>query len=254
MPKPKTAIYAYNTGSASAKALKEALGVALLKREGPERRVNQLINWGCSEINRPLFGVNKMFNVSVAVAVASNKLSTFEVWGKEGVETVPWTTDKAVAQKWVDEDDTVVVRHSLTGHSGKGIELVSEGKVPDAKLYTKYVGKKEEYRFHFFRGKLIHVQRKARKKDVPDDKVNWKVRNLDGGFIFALQEIDAFPAEVVEKLASAVDYLGLDFGAVDVIYNARLNKYFPLEVNTAPGLEGTTLERYTAAFKQELGL
>lgn len=254
MPKPKNAIYAYNTGSGSAKALKEALGITLLKREGPDRRVKTLINWGSSALKRNFPGVELILNQPWAIETASNKLSTFTMWEDAGVETVPWTTDKAVAQKWVDEDDTVVVRHSLTGHSGKGIELVSEGKVPDAKLYTKYVGKKEEYRFHFFLGKLIHVQRKARKKDVPDEKVNWKVRNLDGGFIFALQEIDAFSAEVVEPLAEAVASLGLDFGAVDVIYNARLNKYFPLEVNTAPGLEGTTLERYTAAFKPELGL
>jgi len=46
---------------------------------------------------------------------------------------------------------------------------------------------------------------------------------------------------------AAVDALCLDFGAVDIIYNEHEDKYYVLEVNSAPGLEGTTLEKYVEA-------
>jgi D-alanine-D-alanine ligase-like ATP-grasp enzyme len=44
----------------------------------------------------------------------------------------------------------------------------------------------------------------------------------------------------------------LDFGAVDIIYNAKRNECYVLEVNTAPGLEGTTVEKYATKFASEL--
>jgi glutathione synthase/RimK-type ligase-like ATP-grasp enzyme len=47
-----------------------------------------------------------------------------------------------------------------------------------------------------------------------------------------------------------VSALGLDFGAVDVIENKKGS--WILEVNTAPGLEGQTLEVYRSAFEQKI--
>jgi D-alanine-D-alanine ligase-like ATP-grasp enzyme len=44
--------------------------------------------------------------------------------------------------------------------------------------------------------------------------------------------------------------LGLDFGAADVLFNARRNQAYVLEVNTAPGLEGQTVNDYAEAFKE----
>jgi D-alanine-D-alanine ligase-like ATP-grasp enzyme len=46
----------------------------------------------------------------------------------------------------------------------------------------------------------------------------------------------------------AVNHLGLDFGAVDMIYNAKRNTYYVLEVNTACGLAGETLNKYVEVF------
>ena len=100
-------------------------------------------------------------------------------------------------------------------------------------------------------GAVVDIQRKARKRDVADDAVNWQVRNLDGGFIFAREGVVEAP-EASEEALKAVAALGLDFGAVDIMYNARENKYYVLEVNTAPGLAGTTLEGYAKRFREVL--
>jgi glutathione synthase/RimK-type ligase-like ATP-grasp enzyme len=41
--------------------------------------------------------------------------------------------------------------------------------------------------------------------------------------------------------------MGLDFGAVDIGHRLIDNQFFVFEVNTAPGLEGTTLDKYAKA-------
>lgn len=244
-------IYPYKNGSKSARALADALGIKILKREGVRRKVDVLLNWGCSIIERDIrFG--KILNCPDAVRDASNKLRAFQNFNADGVPTVPWTTDKGQANLWSAENEIVVVRHKLSGHSGEGLVLVhpNDEQMPDAPLYTKYVKKTQEYRIHVFQGEVIFRQRKARKKDVPDDQVNWQVRNLAGGFIFANQDL-AVPGSVEQAAITAVKALGLDFGAADVGCNKE-QEAVVYEVNTACGLEGSTLEAYTNAFRNFL--
>ena len=45
----------------------------------------------------------------------------------------------------------------------------------------------------------------------------------------------------------AVGCLGLDFGAADIGWNSHDGEPSVYEVNTAPGLEGTTLDKYYGA-------
>lgn len=251
------AIYPYMNGSKSAKALKEGLGCKLLKREGVRRKVDVLINWGSSRSDRNL-EAGVLLNSFAAVTKAANKLNTFQLFEDNDVPTVPWTTDKNVAYGWLFDGEDVVVRHKLAGHSGDGLVIVKaqEGHVavapgealPDAPLYTKYVKKTQEYRIHVFGGEVIFRQRKARKKDVPDDQVNWQVRNLAGGFIFANQNLEV-PAAVEQAAIAAVQALGLDFGAADVGCNAA-QEAVVYEVNTACGLEGENLQSYVNKFKE----
>ncbi|MNN94301.1 hypothetical protein D3C81_2129010 [compost metagenome] len=82
--------------------------------------------------------------------------------------------------------------------------------------------------------------------------MNWKVRNLANGFIFARGEdaLGNVPKDVLDQAVKAVASLGLDFGAADVIYNDRQKKAYVLEVNTAPGLSGSTLDGYTQRLKE----
>jgi hypothetical protein len=95
---------------------------------------------------------------------------------------------------------------------------------------------------------VFDVQRKARTRDVPDDEVNWKIRNTAGGFIFAREGVtpsNVHPDVLYQAQRAIAVIPGLDFGAVDVIWNRSRGGAYVLEINTAPGLEGTTLTRYT---------
>lgn len=246
-------IYPYKAGSKSAKALAEALGIKRLKREGGA--VNDVvINWGCSEIHRVVN--DAIFNRPQAVKKASNKLTTLRILDDTPGSIPEWTTSPEEAREWYNNDDIVVARTKLTGHSGEGIILSCDVNGEDewdkiqAPLYTKYIPKGEEYRIHVFKGETFFVQRKARKMDVPKDQVNWKVRNLAGGFIFANKDVDV-PDVANQEAIWAVDALGLDFGAVDIILGKN-GLWYVLEVNTACGLEGTTLEKYCEQFRKYL--
>ena len=146
----------------------------------------------------------------------------------------------------------VVCRHLLRSNSGRGIEIIDPGvDIPDAPLYTEYVKKASEWRVHVAFGNVIDVTRKI--KDPTREVTNWQVRNHDNGFIFVRESGEPPCQSIITHALKAVDLLGLDFGAVDVIWNQHQERAYVLEVNTAPGLDGeTTLNAYTKAIKQHI--
>lgn len=243
-------IIGYKKGSRSVSALKTELGIKSIKLEAsrfkgaPHKKV---INWGASTLPDAVKAC-QVINPEESVALAANKLRSFRAM-EETVSIPDFTTDRAVAQGWIENGGVVVCRTKLSGHSGEGIVIAETvDQLVAAPLYVKYVKKQQEYRVHMMHGEVLDVQRKARRLETPDEEVNWKVRNLAGGFIYAREGFET-PEQVIEEAFAAVDALGLDFGAVDVIYNERENTAYVLEVNTAPGLTGTTLTKYAEAFR-----
>lgn len=206
------------------------------------------LNYGCS--TTPNWGgANvKWLNSPTAVATASNKINTFKTISSI-VSTPEWTTDREIAKSWQQGGRGVVCRTILNGHSGAGIVLTeSDAELPVAPLYVKYIPKEYEYRVHVFNGKVIDVQQK-RKRTNYEGEVNTKIRNHHTGWVYCRQSYVAPPciAEMEDHCIKAVKALGLNFGAVDVIYSKKNNKFYILEVNTAPGMEGETLNVYAKA-------
>jgi glutathione synthase/RimK-type ligase-like ATP-grasp enzyme len=78
------------------------------------------------------------------------------------------------------------------------------------------------------------------------DEFDGYIRNHSNGWIFASNDV-VEPADLRPLATAACNSLGMDFGAVDIIWNERDNKCYLLEVNSAPGLEGITLMKYTQA-------
>ena len=252
-------IYAYKTGSQSAHNLAEAMDVWLLRHTGSRyvpRARDTCINWGKGLDFSPARTLNHPSMVGTVV----NKLNFFRKIlelnrGNENPISIPeFTTDIRVAREWCGVDcrgaaRKVVVRHVLDGHEGRGIEIHSMPEdLPQAPLYVKYIPKDYEYRIHVVGNQVIDAQRKVLSRQVDPDTANWSVRNTANGFVFQRHGIE-IPDEAKTQALLAVKACGLDFAAADVVWNRRRGRAYVLELNTAPGIEGTTVQNYATALK-----
>jgi glutathione synthase/RimK-type ligase-like ATP-grasp enzyme len=130
------------------------------------------------------------------------------------------------------------------GHSGRGIVICNDGdRLVYAPLYTLHTKHKHEYRVHVFKDQVLDVQMKRKRNGSLRGS---GIRNYSNGWVYARAEI-APSEELLLSSIQAVKLLGLDFGAVDIGHRLIDNKFFVFEVNTAPGLEGTTLDKYQKA-------
>lgn len=256
-------IIPYKQGSRSARALAGGLNGLRLRLEGSRfrpRRDDVIINWGNTNpppLPRGPLGVRQYLylNEPDDIVRAANKLSFFQLLTEQACgDIIPkWWTDRAAIP---DGAFPVVCRTVLNGHSGRGIVIANNrDELVAAPLYTKYVKKQSEFRIHcaedyLDRGRLIiSEQQKRRSREVSDDAVNWQIRNHQNGFIYARDNV-VVPDGVTTAARRAFVATGLDFGAVDVIYNEREGRAYVLEINTAPGLEGQTLTDYVDFFNQ----
>ncbi len=183
----------------------------------------------------------------VAKRIASNKLLSFQKFQEHGVSIPEWTTDVNVAQAWGKD---YLARTLLRSHSGKGIVMVPAGEVgPNAKLYVQYKKKKHEYRVHVFQSQVIDVTQK--KKRVGHEGTNHQIRNHQNGWVYCRENVQE-PEGIQQLALNACTAIGLQSGAVDIIWNEKENKCYVLEINTAPGIEGTTCKKYTQSILESL--
>jgi len=243
-------IYPYKMGSGSARALADSLSQLRSKRVYPDRKYKPfsnhlIINWGNTELPSWYVSGMQWINHPEPVSRASNKLTTLDYLQGHEVDIPEFTTRPDEAESWLRGGELVVARTLLRANSGRGIVLMgTDDQLVRAPLYTKYFKKMYEYRIHVLGGQVIDIQHKRRSYSTADADVNYQIRNRDNGWIFARNNMADPDQSVLTNAVSAVEGLGLDFGAVDVAYNDHYKKACVFEVNTAPGLEGTTLEKY----------
>lgn len=241
-------VYTGDRPSNGAKVLSALPGFRRLRSGKLVKPQDVVINWGST---KPVgFNARTVLNAPHLVPTATNKLKAFQAMAQSNVSTVPWTADNAVVDEWSKENFTIIGRQTLTGHSGQGIIIMEKGEpVLPALLYTKYIYKIREYRVHVVCGKIVDTQQKVR--DPHKVPLSWKVRSHENGFIFTRNTLTADASR--DALAiSACGALGLDFGAVDIIEDKKGDLYV-LEINSAPGLEGQTIQSYGKAFLNAVG-
>lgn len=252
-----TYLYSYNPGSQGCRELARALGIRRLKHNGTKTLSSNdvIINWGSSSLpirtNRC-----RIINAPSLLSNVTDKLAFFE-----SMKDVRLETDKRITPlHWTNRNDAmaylrnkggaIVCRTMLSASGGRGIVIAEQASdLVQCKLYTRYIPKKDEYRVHILGGKVIDLQRKAKRLDA--NEVDWKVRNHDNGFVFVRENVKP-PKSVLAVAQKCMEVSGLDFGAVDVVYNEQNGRAYVLEINTAPGLEGQTVVNYARAFREFL--
>lgn len=156
-----------------------------------------------------------------------------------------------------------------------------------AEYFQKFINIATEYRLHIFDGEVIYAVKKvenaseeswaayrrdkindyAQKNNVQMDantvnyalKVLFKeaqlpnrlIRSNHLGWKFTSVAVNTLPAALKAAAIKAVQVIGLDFAAVDCAIGTD-NAPYIIECNSGPGLEGTTLTKYTEALSRKL--
>lgn len=256
----KAYVYPWNDRSQGAYSISKGLGIQRIRLENstftgsPDKIV---INWGSSQLP-PEVQKCRVINKMTPVNDASDKLKFFErmTRSKSGPRVPGFTSNLETASEWAAEGVTVVARTKLRSRSGNGIVFFDNLKnFTEAKLYTKYIKKKEEYRVHVIFGKPVAIQQKVlRSTDdagspIDPKTVDFRVRTASNGFVFQRHNLHT-PQDVIAQALLAMESSGLDFGAVDIIWNEAAQQAYVLEINTAPGLEGQTIDDYIVGLKE----
>lgn len=256
-------ILPYKMGSESAKDLAGLLDCLRVRADGDytPKHLQTVCNWGYSGtpvwMERARARGVRILNKPSAVNVAAHKLNALQALQAAGVSVPKFTTDINTAKTWLRTGHTVVERHELRGNSGAGIRIVNlddpdmDKEINHAPLYTQFINKTAEFRVHIFNGEVIdYIEKRRVSSERRDESFNKYISSVECGWTFCRTNIREI-SEVKELAIKAVKVLGLDFGAVDIVYFD--NRAYVLEVNAAPGLAGTTLVKYGNALRKIMG-
>lgn len=258
-----------NSASNGAVELKNALvalgvSVSIVRNDRPpQRRLasdRRTIKWGSFTRSIDVANEDQIVNNHAGQA-SLNKKRCFELLQQAHVPIPEFTSSRAAAEQWIRDGFRAYERHSLTGSGGEGIvvaETLSELSAGNAPLYTQGVkGKRREYRIHVFNlngVQRVFIQQKMRREGFAENpNYSSTVRNLENGWIFANQNVVAPRQATLDAAVAACAALHLNFGAVDVIEQEKTNGFsVVLEINTAPGLAGATVNFYAESIKAAL--
>ena len=257
----------------SARILARELG---LQKSYEPRLYPPVIRWGNSnEIDDTGRSYTNYNNASV-IAIVANKARFSTAMKTIGIPHVEINTG-------VPEHFPVVIRHSLSGSRGQGIEVVEN--IQGSMNYVATTGElvhywtrtywsywrdfKFELGVHFFDGNIIKVFKKVYDpefrgeevfyeddEDSPDayEENEFPIRNSDNGYHFSLVNIEKYP-KLIPLVKDFCGKLGMKFGRLDIGWNSAEKKYEIIEANSAPSLSENenTAQLYIENFKKVLG-
>lgn len=230
------------TGRVLAAALGCEHGLATPANASPD----VLIRWG-SRVTGPNghTATRRIINKSAAISAASDKLGSLTTMRAEGVRVPDFNTD------------ATALSFPFLGRArshARGTDVVlclqrADYKRRPRDYYVQYIPTVREFRVHVAGGQVIRVQGKF--LDHPTDAVPW-IRNHAHGYRFRAPS-KRLRKDRMDMAVAAVQSLGLDFGAVDLLIGDDGNCYV-LEVNTAPSCSPLTAGAYVAAFQRMLNI
>lgn len=178
--------------------------------------------------------------INARAARASNKRLAFGAFQRGGVPTPRVYSDVR------DIDVFPVVGRPDRHRAGsqlylcRGVDECLTASQRGATHFLEFIPDAREFRVHIAFGKSIKIAEKV-------GGVGY-IKSRRHGWYFAYPQDFNHKITLRRVAKQAVESLGLDFGAVDVLYSS--GKFYVLEVNTAPALtsQSDTLERYVRAF------
>ena len=173
-----------------------------------------------------------------------DKLTQYQWFFDNEIPALDFTDDFLTAHEWLQEGHVVFGREYLNASCGKGIVVIEPNMedLPICPVYTKYKKKKREFRVHVFKDQVVSVTEKKRRKEFNGER-DTKIRNLANGYVF-IQSVENEPEGLRELALRAAAVTKSDFRGVDVGYNELKDELFVIEVNSAPGIQGSNVDKY----------
>lgn len=179
------------------------------------------------------------------------KIEQYQYFQEMEIPALEFTLSKDEAKSWASPKQPVVCRTLTHASEGKGI-IVAETpeQIVSAPVFTKYKKKKKEFRVHVFKDHVVHVLEKRRKTNF-EGTTDAKIRNTANGYVFCSDGV-VEPVGLRDLALAASKVTKSDFKGVDIGYNEKKDELFVIEVNSAPGIEGSNVDRYVNTIVQGL--
>jgi hypothetical protein len=275
----KAVLYSSRT-SITGRALADHLGAVRLRDTRVRRTTapNVLIRWGAST---PPLSAEYEFNKADAIRSVANKITFGDRYGgpQYGYSVLPIYLDHSDALS--RNEHGIVLGRRRYGFGGAGIcAYMEEGVIEwymsylsdmgrarlvdnqiefngrlfpaftmdmlgqfDHDFYVPYVKPRFELRVYTVGGEIVHVKKKY--LEHPNNRMYTWIQNHKQGYVFKTPREIPDP-DILDNIAKLTTFVGLDFGAVDVLRDVSGN-YHVLEINSAPGLAPEMLQKFADA-------
>lgn len=204
--------------------------------------IDYLIRWG-SSTGVKYIPDEEPINSKRSVYLNTDKLDSLRRLRDEEVSVPTFSTN-------LNDLEYPILGRDINHTRGQDINLILQERddyLTSNDFYVEYVPTEFEYRMHVMDGEVFCVHEKRLRNDEENHPY---IRNYETGWVFCDPRETPPPSSVAVE---AVDALGLDFGAVDVI-RGEDGDHYVLEVNTAPSCDEPNLERWGDVLAQRVAL
>lgn len=196
----------------------------------------------------------KADRLNLSYGQSVDKLTQYRWFQEQGLSALEFSQNPVDVAQWLSNGHTVFGRRLLTASCGQGIVVLEPGGAHMAgemvcPVYTKYKKKKREFRVHVFKDQVVAVTEKRRRVGFEGQR-DTKIRNLANGYVFC-QTVVNEPAGLRDLALAAAKVTQSHFKGVDIGYNEQKDDLFVIEVNSAPGMQGSNIEAYANAVLEQ---
>lgn len=208
-----------------------------------DERYDYVIRWG-SRTSVNYTPRETTLNTQNSLNTNTDKLQSLQILDNSGINVPEWTTDR---NEISDTFGYPALGRAESHTRGEDINLIMQWR--DAYLtdgndyFVEYIPTDIEFRMHVVNGEVIKTHEKRLRSEADNHPY---IRNGETGWVFVNPRGETPPDSLA---VDAVGAIGMDFGAVDIIRSEN-GDYYVLEVNSAPSLDESNMERYGAALAE----